>query len=93
MNISGISEDGKNDRYSDEELECYKKAVNDKIMLHRKHGTKLIYTFSSYKDNRSLIEHLKEKLEVCGIELRPRNNKKCGTACCGGRKPGTSVSF
>ncbi|WP_440321794.1 UvrD-helicase domain-containing protein [Laedolimicola sp.] len=72
----GISEDGKNDRYSDEELECYKKAVNDKIMLHRKHGTKLIYTFSSYKDNRSLIEHLKEKLEVCGIELRPRNNKE-----------------
>lgn len=45
----GISEDGKNDRYSDEELQRYKKAVNDKVRLHKKHGTELIYTFSKYK--------------------------------------------
>ncbi len=72
----GISEDGKNDRYSDEELKRYKQAVNDKITLHRQHGTKLIYTFSNYKDKRNLTEHLKEKLEESGIKLKPRSNKE-----------------
>lgn len=38
----GITEDGKNDRFSDKEVEVYKKAVNDKVLLHRKHGTTLI---------------------------------------------------
>lgn len=39
----GITQDGKNDRFSYDQLEAYKKAINDKINLHRKHGTKLIY--------------------------------------------------
>ena len=30
----GITENGKNDRYSQDELEQYKKAINDKIKLH-----------------------------------------------------------
>ena len=72
----GISESGENDRFSNEELERYKKAVNDKILLHRKHQTTLIYTFSSYKDGRSLLGHLKEKLEAAGFVLRPRSNKE-----------------
>ena len=55
----GISEDGKNPRFSEEELETYKKHVNDKILLHKQHGTKLIYTFSKYKDGRDTITHLK----------------------------------
>ena len=42
----------KNDRYNQDEIEKYKKAVRDKIMLHRRHGTTLIYTFSAYKDGR-----------------------------------------
>lgn len=46
----GITEEGKNDRYNQDEIEKYKKAVRDKIMLHRRHGTTLIYTFSAYKD-------------------------------------------
>ena len=72
----GISEDGKNDRYTEEELQAYKKAVNDKIKLHRQHGTNLLYTFSAYKDRRPLLEHLREQLDAAGFELRPRSNKE-----------------
>ena len=72
----GISESGQNDRYHQEELEMYKKAIKDKILLHRKHGTELIYTFSSYEDKRPLTVHLREKLEASGFELRPRSNKE-----------------
>lgn len=70
----GITEDGKNDRFSYEEVEAYKKAVNDKVRLHRQHGTTLIYTFSKYKDGKPLLTHLKEKLEQHGFELKQRSN-------------------
>ena len=70
----GITEDGKNDRFSDKEVEDYKKAVNDKVLLHRKHGTTLIYTFSKYNDNKPLLTHLREKLEQQGFELKQRSN-------------------
>lgn len=72
----GITQDGRNDRYSDDELATYKKAINDKIMLHRQHGTTLIYTFSSYNDGRPLLDHLKEELEANGFVLSPRSNKE-----------------
>lgn len=72
----GISENGENDRYSDEELDRYKKAVNDKVRLHKQHGTTLVYTFSSYNDRKSLLTHLREELEAKGFELRPRSNKE-----------------
>lgn len=72
----GITEDGKNDRFSDNEVEAYKKAIHDKIILHRQHGTTLLYTFSKYKDGKSLFIHLREKLESAGIELTPRSNKE-----------------
>ena len=72
----GISENGENDRYSDEELDRYKKAVNDKVHLHKQHGTTLVYTFSSYNDRKPLLTHLREELEAKGFELRPRSNKE-----------------
>ncbi len=72
----GITEDGKNDRFSDDELETYKKAINDKIALHKQHNTNLIYTFSQYSDRRTLIEHLQEEIENNGFELHPRSNKE-----------------
>ncbi len=72
----GITQDGKNDRFSDDQLEAYKKAINDKINLHRQHGTKLIYTFSQYSDRRSLLEHLQNELENNGFKLHPRSNKE-----------------
>ena len=37
-----------------------KKAVNDKVQLHRKHKTDLIFTFSRYNDGRDLLEHLND---------------------------------
>lgn len=72
----GITQDGKNHRFSDDQLETYKKAINDKIILHRQHGTKLIYTFSQYSDRRSLLKHLQEELENNGFELHPRSNQE-----------------
>ncbi len=72
----GITEDGRNDRFSADELAAYKKAVNDKVLLHKQHGTKLIYTFSSYRDHRPLIDHLREQLEQNGFELHPRSNRE-----------------
>ena len=58
----GITESGKNNLYSDDQIATYKKAINDKILLHKKHGTELIYTFSQYNDNRTLIDHFQEQL-------------------------------
>lgn len=72
----GITQDGKNDRFSDDQIAMYKRAINDKILLHRSHKTKLIYTFSQYNDRRSLLEHLKENLLKNGFQLHPRSNKE-----------------
>ena len=68
----GITEAGTHSRYNSEQLEKYKKEVNDKIRLHREHGTTLIYTYSQYNDGRSTLEHLKEELLKNGILLEPR---------------------
>ena len=72
----GITESGENDRFTPEEIERYKKAVRDKYLLHKEHGTTLIYTFSAYDDGRPLLDHLKENLEAKGFELKPRSNKE-----------------
>jgi DNA helicase-4 len=68
----GITESGANNRYSEDQLAHYKKTINDKIRLHKKHGTLLIYTFSQYDDKRPLIEHLSEALLNHGFEMSPR---------------------
>lgn len=70
----GISQDGKNNRFTEKELEEYKRHVNDKILLHREHGTKLIYTFSKYNDGKDLIEHLKEELQKVDIKLDTKSS-------------------
>ena len=72
----GIRENGTHNRYSEKELEHYKKIVNDKIQLHRNHGTQLIYTFSQYNDGRSFLEHLEEQLKDKGIALQPRSSQE-----------------
>lgn len=72
----GITESGENDRYSKEELETYKKAVNDKIAIHKQHGTTLLHTFSKYNDGIDFITHLNEQLVSAGFELKPRSNKE-----------------
>ena len=72
----GLTEKGENDRYSQDEIEQYKRAINNKILLHKKHNTMLIYTFSAYNDKQSLTTHLKEQLEAKGFELKARSNKE-----------------
>lgn len=72
----GITQDGRNNRYTFEQLADYKKAVNDKVKLHRKHGTTLIYTFSAYNDERDYLVHLQEELIKEGFELRPRSSRE-----------------
>ena len=72
----GITEDGHNNRYTDDELARYRKAVNDKVLLHRKHNTDLIYTFSKYNDGRDLLEHLNEQLIEHGFKLEERPAKE-----------------
>ena len=72
----GITEDGRNSRYNTEQLEKYKNAVNDKVKLHKKHKTELIYTFSAYRDGRSLLEHLNEELLKHGFNLVERSAKE-----------------
>lgn len=70
----GITESGENDRFTKEELEEYKKHINDKILLHRKHKTKLIYTFSKYNDGRDIITHLEEILLKQGIKFDAKDD-------------------
>lgn len=72
----GITEDGRNSRYTDDELIKYKNAVNDKVRLHRKHQTDLIYTFSAYNDERDLLVHLKEELIAHGFKLVERSARE-----------------
>lgn len=72
----GITQDGRNNRYNAEQLEKYKVAINDKVSLHRKHGTDLIYTFASYNDGRPLLVHLEEELRAHGFNLEPRSSKE-----------------
>ncbi len=69
----GIEETGESSRYNAEELAKYKKAIHDKILLHKQHQTDLIYTFSKYKDGRSLLIHLKELLIKKGFQFHPLN--------------------
>lgn len=70
----GISENGNNNRFSKEELNLYKKNINDKILLHKKHNTKLIYTFSKYNDGRDIIYHLKQILINEGIKFNSKED-------------------
>ena len=68
----GITEDGRSSRYTQEQLKKYKYVINDKVSLHRKHKTDLIYTFSQYRDGREMLEHLREMLLAHGYELKER---------------------
>lgn len=72
----GLSEDGTHKFYSSEQITKYKKSINDKIAIHEKHGTKLIYTYSQYNDGVDMIDHLRELLIKEGIKLKPRSNEE-----------------
>lgn len=68
----GITESGKHNFYLPEELANYKKEIQDKIALHKKHKTTLIYTYSQYNDGKDFLVHLQEQLENAGFKLNKR---------------------
>ncbi|MCD8285623.1 MAG: UvrD-helicase domain-containing protein [Clostridia bacterium] len=68
----GISESGRSTRYTPDQLAQYKSEIRDKVALHKQHGTKLLCTWSSYNDGRTLTDHLKETLERAGFRLEER---------------------
>lgn len=72
----GISQQGQNSRYTEAQLIQYRNAVNDKIKLHRDHGTELIYTFSKYNDGRDVLDHLREELIRHGFTLNVRSSRE-----------------
>ncbi|MBQ7889692.1 MAG: UvrD-helicase domain-containing protein [Erysipelotrichaceae bacterium] len=72
----GISDEGKNPLYTEENLKVYIKNINDKIRLHKQFHTPLITTYSSYKDHRPLLDHLKEELKNKGFTLVERDSKE-----------------
>ena len=72
----GITQSGNHSLYSQSDLEKYKKRINDKIKLHKRHQTDLIYTFSQYNDGSDYIEHLKEELLARGYLLEKRSSEE-----------------
>lgn len=72
----GINEDGTSSYFCDEELEKYKKSIQDKVKLHKKYGTNLVYTFAQYNDGRSLLEHLEAILIQYGFKLKERDDEE-----------------
>lgn len=75
----GITESGHHNFYTSEQLSKYKQEMADKIALHKKHDTTLIYTFSKYNDGRDLLVHLKEQLEEHGFVLTKRSSEEVYT--------------
>lgn len=72
----GITEDGKNSRYTQEELDNYIVNMKYKINHHQIHNTNLITTFSKYNDGRPLLDHLKEELENKGFNFVKKDDKE-----------------
>lgn len=69
----GITEVGRSSIYTPEQLSKYKKSIQDKRVIHKRHGTTLLETWSFYYDKRSLFEHLEEILIKEGFVLNPRD--------------------
>lgn len=72
----GITEDGRNNRYTKEELDRYILNMKYKISHHDNHGTKLIKTYSKFNDGKPLLEHLKEELEKKGFYFTKKEDKE-----------------
>lgn len=75
----GITESGKHSFYTAEELSRYKQEIQDKIVLHKKHGSTLIYTYSKYNNGRDFLVHLREQLEENGFVLNNRPSEEVFT--------------
>jgi len=72
----GIHEDGTSTLFDANALGIYKENVHKKILLHAHYGTKLLYTFSKYKDGKSLLEHLEALLLQQGFVLYEKDDEQ-----------------
>ena len=68
-----MSESGYNSVFTPQQIAKYKKEIRDKRTLHASYRTTLLETWSTYKDQRPLLVHLKEILEKEGFVLKQRN--------------------
>jgi len=68
----GITEDGKSSIYTAKQLSTYMKGIELKKMLHKKHQTPLITTYSTYNDGKPLLKHLENELVKNGFVLTPK---------------------
>lgn len=75
----GITESGEHTFYTAEELARYKQEIQDKIALHKAHGTTLIYTYSQYNDGVDFLEHLQNQLKIHGFILNKRPSEEVFT--------------
>ncbi len=70
----GINENGTSELYNKKGLDKYKEEIKQKIELHRMNNTKLVYAFSKFNDERSLLEHLEEILIKNNFILKRRDS-------------------
>lgn len=70
----GINENGTSELYNEKGLDKYKEEIKQKIELHKMNNTKLVYTFSKFNDERSLLEHLEEILIKNNFILKRRDS-------------------
>jgi DNA helicase-4 len=69
----GLSEGMKSTFLTDQQLAKYQKSISDKRLLHKRNRTKLLETWSFYRDKRPLIDHLKEVFIANGFTLQERD--------------------
>lgn len=72
----GIRENGTSDFYNAEQLAVYKNSMSNKISMHKRYGTNLIYTFSEYNDGRTLLQHLNALLLAHGFVLEEKEDRE-----------------
>jgi DNA helicase-4 len=72
----GIAENFQSLLYSASDLEKYRKHITDKRRIHRDNSTSLIETWGQYNDERSLLEHLCERLSENGFTLEKRSDEE-----------------
>lgn len=69
-----IKEKGNDKKYNYFENKKYRQKIAFNTKFHNKYRTSLITTYSQYKDNKTLIYHLKKELQKRGI-INENNNK------------------
>jgi len=72
----GVTQQYQSTLFSHEQLNKYNSAIVDKRKLHKKHGTRMIETYSKYNDERELIDHLMDELKNAGFVLTARSDEE-----------------